>query len=125
MHARFSAISRTYKYYIALRKSPFQTDFSWYLRGNFDITAMNEACAILKEQKDFTSFSKLHTDVKTNNCNVMEAFWSDYGSNLIFTIKADRFLRDMVRAIVGTMVDIGSGKTSLDEFKAIIEAKNR
>ena len=86
---------------------------------------MNEACAILKEQKDFTSFSKLRTDVKTNNCNVMEAFWSDYGSNLVFTIKADRFLRNMVRAIVGTMVDIGSGKTSLDEFKAIIEAKNR
>jgi tRNA pseudouridine38-40 synthase len=125
MHARFSALSRTYKYYIALKKSPFQSEFSWYLHRNFDITAMNKACAILKEQKDFTSFSKLHTDVKTNNCDIMEAFWSEEGSNLIFTIKADRFLRNMVRAIVGTMVDIGTGKTSLDEFKAIIEAKNR
>ncbi len=124
-HARFSAISRTYKYYIALKKSPFQTEFTWYLPRDLDIETMNRACEVLKEQTDFTSFSKLHTDVKTNNCKIMEAFWSKDNANLIFTVKADRFLRNMVRAIVGTMIDIGSGKTTLEDFGMIIASKDR
>ena len=116
MHARFSALSRTYKYYINTKKSPFRTEYSWYLPIYLDIEKMNIACEILKKNTDFTSFSKLHTDVKTNNCKVMDAYWLKDEANLVFTIKADRFLRNMVRAIVGTMVDIGSGKTTLNEF---------
>jgi tRNA pseudouridine38-40 synthase len=86
---------------------------------------MNEACQILFEYTDFTSFSKLHTDVKTNDCTIMEAFWEETETQLIFTIKANRFLRNMVRAIVGTLVEIGQGKLTLDNFRKIIEAKNR
>lgn len=86
---------------------------------------MNEACHILFEYTDFTSFSKLHTDVKTNYCTILEAHWEDTGSQLIFTIKANRFLRNMVRAIVGTMLEIGQGKLSINGFRKIIESKDR
>lgn len=125
LHARFSAISRTYKYYIALKKSPFWTDYSWYLPKKLDVVSMNKACGILVRYSDFTSFSKLHTDVKTNNCAIYEAKWDVDGDMLVFTIKADRFLRNMVRAIVGTTVEVGLGKKSLEEFEKIIIAKNR
>ncbi len=125
IHARFSAISRTYEYVISTRKDPFNDEFSWLVYHKLDVDKMNEGAAILLEYKDFTSFSKLHTQVKTNNCDVKEAFWEQKGDLLIFTIKADRFLRNMVRAIVGTLVDLGRGKINLEEFRTIIEAKDR
>lgn len=124
-HARFSAKSRTYKYFITQKKSPFLSDFSWYFPRSLNIEKMNEACEILKQYTDFTSFSKLHTDVKTNNCSIFEADWALDGDKVVFTIKADRFLRNMVRAIVGTTVDVGLGKMSLEEFERVIIAKNR
>lgn len=124
-NARFSALSRTYKYYIAREKDPFSEDSSWYIHGDLDVEAMNRASALLLKFKDFTSFSKLHTDVKTNNCSIYEARWEQNGNMLVFTIRADRFLRNMVRAIVGTMADIGMGKTNLKKFEEIIKAKDR
>jgi len=125
MHARFDAKERTYQYFITTTKNPFTTDSAWYVHGQLDIDKMNEACEILKEYHDFGSFAKLHSDNKTNICDLMEAHWEFKDELLIFTIKADRFLRNMVRAIVGTMVDIGQGKTSLEELRGIIESKDR
>lgn len=124
-HARFDAISRTYHYFINQLKDPFAQETSWYYTRELNIELMNEACKILFEYVDFTSFSKLHTDVKTNNCKVYEAIWRKEGHQLIFTVKADRFLRNMVRAIVGTCVQVGQGKLSVDDFRMIIEAKDR
>jgi tRNA pseudouridine38-40 synthase len=124
-HARFSAHSRTYEYHIIRRKDPFRSGLAWFVHGKLDIDRMNKAAAVLKEYRDFTSFSKLHTQVKTNNCELMAAAWEQNGHLLVFTIKADRFLRNMVRAIVGTVVDVGRGKITLDEFRQIIEAKDR
>lgn len=124
-HARFSAISRTYKYYISGQKDPFMNDYSWYMPVRLDIEIMNRACDILIRNTDFTSFSRLHSDNKTNLCSVSEAIWEQTGSTTVFTIRADRFLRNMVRAIVGTIIRIGSGKMSLREFGEITEAKDR
>lgn len=124
-HARFDAISRTYKYYISLGKDPFNEDLSWHCRNDLDIDLMNSAAKILKEYKDFTSFSKLHTDVKTNDCKIEHAFWLKEKNQLIFDIKADRFLRNMVRAIVGTLIEVGRKKMDLDGFRMVIEAKDR
>jgi tRNA pseudouridine38-40 synthase len=124
-NARFSAISRTYKYYIHRIKDPFSDNSSWYLHGNIDITAMNEACRLLFIHSDFTSFSRLHSGAKSNICKIYQAGWEESENRLVFTIKADRFLRNMVRAIVGTMVEIGFGKTDLKEFEEIILAKDR
>ncbi len=124
-NARFSAMSRTYKYYISRNKDPFLTDSSWYLPGNIDVSVMNEACILLSNHSDFTSFSKLHSGAKTNICQIYSAEWKNAGNQLIFTIRADRFLRNMVRAIVGTMIDIGYGKMNLKEFEEIIFAKDR
>lgn len=124
-NARFSALSRTYKYFISRVKDPFSDDSSWYLHGDINIEAMNEAAQMLMRYSDFTSFSRLHTNVKTNNCRIINAGWDIQGRQLVFTIKADRFLRNMVRAIVGTMVDIGFGKTGLNEFDEIIIARDR
>lgn len=124
-NARFSALSRTYKYYIARVKDPFSDGLSWYIHGDLDVKAMNKASAILLKYTDFTSFSKLHTDVKTNNCRIYEAHWDETENFLVFTIKADRFLRNMVRAIAGTMADIGKGKIDTMGFEGIIHAKNR
>jgi len=125
MHARFSAISRTYKYYIDKQKNPFTCDYAWRVFPQANTEQMNEACRILFEYTDFTSFSKLHTDAKTNNCTIIEAYWEEIENQLIFTIKANRFLRNMVRAIVGTMLEIGQGKLSLEKLRQIIESKNR
>jgi len=124
-HARFDATSRTYHYYLTRAKNPFHLNDSYYVYGNLDVEMMNEASKILFEYSDFTSFSKLHTQVKTNNCKIMEAHWYESGELLVFRIKADRFLRNMVRAIVGTMLEVGKGKISLDGFRAVIEHKNR
>lgn len=123
--ARYSALSRTYKYYISQVKDPFSTDYSWYIHGGIDVAAMNIAAEILLNQSDFTSFCRLHSDNKTNICTVIAAGWETDGNKLVFTIKADRFLRNMVRAIVGTMVEIGKGKITADNFIEIILAKDR
>jgi tRNA pseudouridine38-40 synthase len=124
-HARFSAISRTYEYHIIRIKDPFKTEFSHYIYGDLDFESMNRAAELLTDISDFTSFSKVDTDVKTNICKVTRAYWYFDSAKMVFTIIADRFLRDMVRAIVGTMLNIGLRHTTLDEFRAIIEAKNR
>ncbi|WP_300728685.1 tRNA pseudouridine(38-40) synthase TruA [uncultured Bacteroides sp.] len=125
-HARFDATYRTYKYYITTQKSPFNRMYSWRIFQQLDFKKMNEAAATLFDYIDFTSFSKLHTDVKTNNCKIMHAAWEQVGENeWVFTIQADRFLRNMVRAVVGTLVEVGRGKLSVDGFRKIIEEKNR
>lgn len=124
-HARFTANSRTYKYYITTQKCPFDRYYSTRLYFDLDVEKMNEACQKLFLYRDFTSFAKLHTDVKTNICKIMEAHWEKEGPHYIFTIKADRFLRNMVRAIVGTMIQVGKGKISVEEFCRIIERQNR
>jgi tRNA pseudouridine38-40 synthase len=123
--ARYSAVSRTYKYYISRIKDPFSLYSSWYLHGSINIDTMNAACSILLEYSDFTSFSRLHSGAKSNICKIYGAVWQEKENQLIFTVKADRFLRNMVRAIVGTMVDIGFGIMDLKEFENIILAKDR
>ncbi|HOK25021.1 MAG TPA: tRNA pseudouridine(38-40) synthase TruA [Bacteroidales bacterium] len=124
-HARYSAVSRTYKYYITKNKDPFSEDTSWFVPYHLDLDCMNKACLILTKHSDFTSFSKLHSNAKTNICNIHYAKWEDEDNLLIFTIKADRFLRNMVRAIVGTMVELGRKKINLDDFEKIINARDR
>ena len=124
-HARFDAVKRTYRYYINRSKDPFNNKYSWYLNKDLNIMTMNESCEILKEYSDFTSFSKLHTDVKTNLCKIEQAKWIEEKNRYIFEISSNRFLRNMVRSIVGTMVDIGMGKTSIDHFHHIIRAQDR
>ncbi len=124
-HARFDAISRTYKYYITRSKNPFLHEFSEKITYPLDLDKMNEAAFTLFDYIDFTSFSKLHTDAKTNNCKIKQALWEQKGDFLIFTIQADRFLRNMVRAIVGTLIEVGRGKMTVDEFRQIIEKKDR
>ncbi len=124
-HARFDATYRTYKYYLTLEKDPFRFDQTYRYFGNLDFERMNEACKVLFEYIDFTSFSKLHTDVKTNNCRIMHAEWRQEGDCWVFTIQADRFLRNMVRAIVGTLLDVGRGKMDMAGLRRVIEAKDR
>ena len=124
-HARFSAVSRTYKYFICTEKNPFQNETCYQCTVPLDVKKMNEAALMLFEFTDFTSFSKLHTDVKTNNCKILQAEWKRENTQLVFTIKADRFLRNMVRAIVGTLLEVGKGKLSIDDFRKIIESKDR
>ncbi|MDD6211348.1 MAG: tRNA pseudouridine(38-40) synthase TruA [Bacteroidales bacterium] len=124
-HARFDALSRTYHYFITDRKDPFYGDLFYKVHNKLDIGLMNKAAAILFEYTDFTSFSKLHTDVKTNICHIMEARFIPVDSGWRFTIKADRFLRNMVRAIMGTLLDVGRGKIGLDDFRTVIEMKDR
>jgi len=125
-HARFDAISRTYKYYVTLDKSAFYRNYSWFLPNEPDFELMNSASELLMKTVDFTSFSKLHTDTKTNDCRVTEAGWRRLpDGRWEFTITADRFLRNMVRAIVGTLMDVGRHKLTIDGFKQIIESKDR
>lgn len=125
MHARFSPISRAYKYFISPKKSPFRRHFSYVLTVPLDVEAMQQAADILLDYKDFTSFSKLHTQTATNICKITEARWEMIDNELVFTITADRFLRNMVRAIVGTLLEIGKGKLKVGDMKKIIEAKDR
>ena len=125
-HARFSARARTYYYYIHTRKSPFLRDRSWRLVHTPDFEAMNRAAAILLEYEDFTSFSKVNTDTKTNICHVTAARWVQLSDHeWRFEITADRFLRNMVRAIVGTLMEVGRGTLTLDGFRQVIEQKDR
>ncbi len=125
LHARFDAISRTYEYRISKRKNPFLRELSTFFNKDLDIDLMNKGGEILLNYTDYTSFSKLHTDTKTNNCSVSQAFWEEKDELLIFTITADRFLRNMVRAIVGTLLDLGEHKINITQFKKIIEIKDR
>ena len=125
MHARFSAISRTYEYRIHQNKNPFLNDVSYYIFEKLDFTAMNSAAQLLFDYSDFTSFSKLHTDTKTNLCKIYRAEWIKKDNQYIFIITADRFLRNMVRAITGTLFDVGKGKITETNFRQIIENKNR
>ena len=124
-HARFDAIKRTYQYHIHTTKDAFESDDSWYYLNSLNIDLMNEACKILFNHIDFECFSKVHTDVNTFNCKIYEAHWQQIENRLVFKISADRFLRNMVRAIVGTMVNIGLEKVSLQDFSTIIEGKDR
>jgi len=123
--ARYSAVSRTYKYYISKVKDPFFDNSSWYIHGKIDIPLMIQACEILFKHSDFTSFSKLHSGAKSNICKIYSAAWEESDNRLIFTIKADRFLRNMVRAIVGTMIEIGIEKLDIRGFEDVILAKDR
>ena len=124
-HARFDATARTYKYYVTTSKYPFNRQYRWRLYNQLNYERMNEAARILFEYNDFTSFSKLHTDVKTNNCHIQHADWTQEGDIWVFTIRADRFLRNMVRAIVGTLLEVGRGRLTIDGFRNVIEAKDR
>lgn len=134
-HARFDATRRTYEYHIHTIKDVFENEASYQFQLPLDIDKMNEACQILFRHTDFECFSKVNTDVKTFNCIIFEAHWTrdsaeqseakQTGNKLVFTITADRFLRNMVRAIVGTMINIGTGKISLQDFEKIIDSKDR
>lgn len=126
MHARFSAKARRYEYYVTTAKNPFMRQYRYRLHKQPDFQLMNEAAKLLLEQEDFTSFSKLHTDVKTNICHVTHAEWSQVDETTwVFNIQADRFLRNMVRAIVGTLLEVGFGKLTLDGFRDIMQQKDR
>lgn len=124
-HARFNATSRTYNYKVSLSKNVFNYDFAYLHQLPLDVNAMNIACKILFEYKDFQCFSKSNTDVKTYNCIIKEAKWIKKDDELVFIISADRFLRNMVRAIVGTMINIGTGKIKAEDLHAIIASKDR
>ena len=124
-HARFDALSRTYLYRIALEKNVFAYNKAFLLKPKIDIDKLKEASKILLQYKDFQCFSKSNTDVKTYNCNIMKAEWEVVDDELQFTIKADRFLRNMVRAIVGTLINIGTGKVEVEALHDIIKSKNR
>ncbi|KPK80217.1 MAG: pseudouridine synthase [Bacteroides sp. SM23_62_1] len=124
-HARYDAINRTYEYHITRVKNPFLTEFAHYIYGELDFEAMKTASALLLNVSDFTSFSKVDTDVKTNICKVSRADWEIDKEKIVFTITADRFLRDMVRAIVGTMLDIGYGRLKPEDLTVIINKKDR
>lgn len=129
-HTRFDALSRTYKYFVTFEKSVFLNNFSWHCQGGLDMELMNRAASLLLLEKDFTSFAKLHSDAKTNLCDVTEARWeewrNDYGvPGIVFTISANRFLRNMVRAVVGTLVEVGRNKMTLNEFSNVIEKRDR
>lgn len=133
-HARFDATKRTYEYHIHTMKDVFENDGSYQFQFPLNIDKMNEACQILFKHNDFECFSKVNTDVNTFNCVIFEANWTrgnpeasgkQNGNKLIFTIAADRFLRNMVRAIIGTMINIGTGKISLADFEKIIDSKDR
>lgn len=124
-HARFDATKRTYEYHIHTTKDVFENDDSWCYKSPLDLDKMNQACQLLFKYNDFECFSKVNTDVRTFNCVIFEANWKQTDNKIIFTISADRFLRNMVRAIVGTMINIGTGKINLTDFEKIIESKDR
>jgi tRNA pseudouridine38-40 synthase len=124
-HARFDATLRAYEYHIHMQKNPFRADFSWLVKESLDIALMNEAATFLLDYTDFSCFSKSNTQTFTNNCKIKSAYWEETEFGLVFCISADRFLRNMVRAIVGTLVDIGQGKIPPSAIRNIIESKNR
>ncbi|MCR4964152.1 MAG: tRNA pseudouridine(38-40) synthase TruA [Bacteroidales bacterium] len=124
-HARFDAIERTYHYYITTEKDPFLAHLRYFSYRKPDVEKMNEAATLLLQYEDFTSFSKVHTQVNNFICHITKAEWTVKDNELMFTITANRFLRNMVRAIVGTLLDVGLGKMSVEDFRHIIEEKNR
>lgn len=124
-HARFDATERAYNYHIHFHKDPFKLERSWLFKGELNVDAMNEAAAVLLDHTDFSCFSKSHTQTFTNNCKIMEAHFQFKDEDLLFTIRADRFLRNMVRAVVGTLVRVGKNEINLAQFKEIIDSKNR
>jgi tRNA pseudouridine38-40 synthase len=124
-HARFDATQRTYEYHINTTKNVFQIDGSWYYHQKLNIELMNLAAAELRKYTDFECFSKVNTDVNTFDCEITEANWKQNNDHLIFTISANRFLRNMVRAIVGSLINVGLEKITVADFKAIIESKDR
>ncbi|WP_430809980.1 MULTISPECIES: tRNA pseudouridine(38-40) synthase TruA [unclassified Carboxylicivirga] len=124
-HSRFDAVSRTYHYYLKTEKNPFQYLYSYRPFYKVDIEKMNAAARVLFDYTDFTSFSKLHTDTKTNNCRVMQARWEAGEDGAVFIVQADRFLRNMVRAMVGTLLEVGRGKISVSQFREVLEQKDR
>lgn len=124
-HARYDALSRTYQYHITRIKDPFKREFAYSLFWDVDVNKMNDACHILYQYEDFTSFSKSRTQVKTNLCDIYRAEWQQAGHMLIFTIQANRFLRNMVRAVVGTLLEIGQGRLQPEELRQIIESRDR
>ncbi|WP_298472904.1 tRNA pseudouridine(38-40) synthase TruA [uncultured Maribacter sp.] len=124
-HARFDATARTYEYWITKKKDPFCIDTSHYIKQSINIGAMNQAAKILLKEKDFECFSKSNTDVYTYLCNITQAKWEQKGNLLVFTITANRFLRNMVRAIVGTLLEVGMGKIKVEDVNTIIKSKDR
>ena len=124
-HARFDATARAYKYHVHFEKDPFKLNRSWLIKDQLDVSAMNEAAALLLNYTDFSCFSKSNTQTFTNNCKIVKAVFEEQEDGLVFTIEADRFLRNMVRAIMGTLVQIGKKEIDLTAFKAVIESKNR
>ncbi len=125
LHARFSATTRTYKYFVSREPDPFRRLYTYYFRGPLDVDLMNKAAFLLPDTKDFTSFSKVDTDTATNICNVSHARWEHEGGELVFTITADRFLRNMVRAVVGTLMQVGAGKLPVEGMQAVIDSHDR
>ena len=123
-HARFSATEREYLYIIERRKNPVSRNASWQYYVPLDIDRMNEAAAVLAGFDDFTSFAKLNSNNKNNICRLLHAGWIETGSELRFTIRADRFLRNMVRAVVGTLVDVGRGRLTVDDFRDIVASRD-
>ena len=125
MHARFSATYRSYHYHISSIKPLYTRNYSLHIYGILDLTAIQECCSIILQTTDFTSFAKLHSDAHTNNCKVMFAQWKEVEQGYLFDIRADRFLRNMVRSLTGTLLDAGQGKISVQEFQDIVDAKDR
>ena len=124
-HARFDATLRTYEYHIHFNKDPFKNGFSWELRDKPDLDPMNKAAQIIMQYHDFSCFSKSNTQVKTNICNITKAEWTEKEEGIVFIISADRFLRNMVRAIVGTLLMVGKHEIKPDDIAEILESKNR
>lgn len=124
-HARYDAIKRRYAYYIRDIKYPFDRNYTWQVPYRLDIEKMNSAADILKEYSDFTSFSKLHSDTASNECKIYEAKWQEEAGLMVFRIAADRFLRNMVRAVTGSLVEVGRGKIPPQSLHEIIASKDR
>lgn len=124
-HARFDATKRSYEYLINIGKNPFLTDVAYIINHKLDLYKMNQASKIMFEYTDFKCFSKSKTDVRTYNCDVTKAEWSKDGNMIKFNVTADRFLRNMVRAIVGSILEVGMGKKSIEDFRKVIESRNR
>lgn len=123
-HCRFNAVSREYRYYVYREKDPFLRDRAYFFPYPLQLEQLNAAATLIKEHTDFTSFSKRNTQVKNFLCNIVESRWTDENNCLVYTVKANRFLRGMVRGLVGTMLQVGRGKTDIEGFRKIIESRN-
>ncbi len=124
-HARFDATGRRYSYHITTQKDPFLEKRSYYFSKSLELELMNQAATVMLDHDDFKCFSKSRTDVKTYLCDIQQAYWEQNGSDMVFFIQANRFLRNMVRAIVGTLIEVGLKKISIDDFKSILQSRDR